>query len=248
MQNSKENLEKDLNRTKEVYRTIFEKAKQAIDIQLNILKKNVVCTHCIKECNIAYSAANLFEKYPENCCFRNWQKAAYEKLLGKISKDIYEKIQVIDKKRQNYKCAKCSSCCKLASSEFTYDELKQKAANGDRFAKEFTSIFVPYPNNKIPEQIYPEYVALLEKKFDKDIQFYYCPKLGKDGLCTDYENRPSICRSFPENPLAALPPKCGFHKWKEENEITALLLHALIEIVEFYKSKLETLPGINNKI
>ena len=73
---------------------------------------------------------------------------------------------------------------------------------------------------------------------ENEIYFYYCPKLGDDGLCTDYENRPGICRDFPNNPLVALPLKCFFNTWKEEVEITALTLHALIDIVGFYKEKI----------
>lgn len=236
-----EDLQKDLNKTKEVYRAVFAQAKEAIDKKLDILKKSFLCSGCLENCTIDFNNAALFKSYPVNCTFRMWQKRALAELKSQISKDIYFKIQQMNQKRENYSCLKCSSCCNMASSEFTYEELKEKAKNGDRFAGEFISIFVPYENNEIPRKIYPEYVKLLEEKFDWGIQFYHCPKLGADGLCSDYENRPSICRSFPENPLAALPPKCGFRPWKDEVEITALLLHAMVEIVGFYTQKLEQL-------
>ena len=238
-----EELQKDLIRTKEVYRTVFEQAKIAIDTKLGILKKSFICGKCIENCSIDFAQAELFKKFPNNCTYKLWQKRALVELKGQISKDIYEKIQQMNARRNDYKCARCSSCCNMASSEFTYAQLKEKAENGDRFAKEFTSIFVPYESNDIPRKIYPEYVELLEEKFEGEIQFYHCPKLGEDGLCTDYENRPSICRSFPDNPLAALPPKCGFRHWKDEVEITALLLHAMVEIVGFYIQQLEKITS-----
>ena len=40
--------------------------------------------------------------------------------------------------------------------------------------------------------------------------FYHCPRVTKDNRCPDYENRPQICRDFPDNPLAFLPLSCGF--------------------------------------
>ena len=171
---------------------------------------------------------------------RFWQEAAKNLLDEGISHDILEKINLINAKREECSCAKCASCCNLASSEFSYEELKEKAKNGDKFASEFVSIFVPYDNAGDAAKIYPEYVDLIKKQFpeDKNISFYHCPKVGADNLCTDYANRPQICRDFPSNPLVVFPPACSFRKWKDEVEITALLLHAMVEIVGFYKDKL----------
>lgn len=229
------NLQKDLNKIKNIYRDVFEKAKDAIDKKLEHLKVSYPCS---ENCKKGYES--LFEKFPDDSTHSKWQKDALEMLKGEISRDILNKIKQIDLRRGCFECSKCSSCCNMASSEFTYEELKQKAQNGDKFANQFTETFVPYENSEAARSIYPEYVELLEEKFDS-IQFYYCPKLGEDGLCTDYENRPDICREFPNNPLAALPPKCGFHQWKDETEILAMLLHAMVEIVEFYIEKLEKL-------
>ena len=35
----------------------------------------------------------------------------------------------------------------------------------------------------------------------------WCPVLGRDGRCTDYENRPALCRSFE----AGSDPLCAMH-------------------------------------
>ena len=154
-----------------------------------------------------------------------------------------KKIQLIEKRRQCFSCGRCTSCCKLASSEYSYEELKERAKNGDKFSAEFVSIFVPYESIDEPRKIYPDYIKMIEEKFadQTEVHFYYCPKLGSDGLCTDYENRPNICRDFPNNPLVALPLKCSYNEWKQEVEITALTLHALIDIIGFYKDKLNEL-------
>ena len=236
-------LQNEIIKTKKIYRELFSRAQEAIDKQLYALKTSALCSHCKQNCDIDFNKINLFQKFPKNCRYKFWQEAALNILENKISKDIYEKIQLIEKRRQCFSCGRCTSCCKLASSEYSYEELKERAKNGDKFSKEFVSIFIPYKSIEEPRKIYPDYVEMLEKETEdiNSIHFYYCPKLGKDGLCTDYENRPDICRDFPNNPLVALPLKCSYNQWKQEVEITALTLHALIDIVGFYKEKLQEL-------
>ena len=160
-----------------------------------------------------------------------------------ILKEIYTKWMKILEYRQEFKCTGCATCCKLACSEFSYEELQQKAENkngfgGDNFATQFISVFVPYEDETEPKRIYPEYFELLKDKLDGEkVYFYHCPKLTEDNRCPDYENRPQICRDFPDNPLSLLPKSCGYCAWKEEVEPTALMLHSMLEIVDFYKKK-----------
>ena len=93
------------------------------------------------------------------------------------------------------------------------EELKKKAKNGDNFATQFTSIFVPYKDENEAKQIYPEYFELLSERLEGEkVYFYHCPKLTKENRCSDYENRPGICRDFPDNPLGFLPGPCGFQE------------------------------------
>lgn len=163
-----------------------------------------------------------------------------QEFLEEVLKEIYEKWMKMLEYRQNFSCIGCATCCKLACSEFSYEELQEKAKNGDNFATQFTSIFIPYENENEPRMIYPEYIELLEQKLNGEkVYFYHCPKLTKDNRCPDYENRPQICRDFPDNPLSLLPKSCGYSNWRQEIEPTALMLHAMLEIVGFYKQRLE---------
>lgn len=171
------------------------------------------------------------------------ENMADEKLIKflneSVPQDIYKKWQQMLNYRDNFKCIGCATCCKLACSEFSYEELKHKAQNGDNFATQFVSIFIPYENEDEPRKIYPEYFELLHEKLEGEkVYFYHCPKLTEDNRCCDYENRPNICRDFPDNPLSLLPAACGFACWKTEVEPTALMLHSMLEIVGFYKEKL----------
>ena len=78
------------------------------------------------------------------------------------------------------------------------------------------------------------------EKYDKeeDVYFYHCPKLNECKRCSDYENRPQICRDFPDNPLSILPESCGFYKWRQEVEPVVLMLHSMMEIIDYYRQKI----------
>ncbi len=183
---------------------------------------------------------NVYDTLHSGCGLKTWQQGALYKLETQIAKDVFEKIQEISKYREEFKCACCGTCCKMASSEFSYEELKEKAKKGDKFAKQFVSVFVPYEDEAEPEKHYKDYIDYLRETLragDK-VYFYHCPKV-KDNLCSDYENRPEICREFPTNPLMILPKCCGYKEWQDETHTTTLLLHALAEIVDFYIKKLK---------
>ena len=183
-----------------------------------------------------------FEKIlPQNCVYKNWQIAILKDIEEEIFKDILTKYQQMNSYKDNFSCNRTGTCCKFACSEFSYEDLKQKASNGDNFATQFVSIFRPYENQEKAREIYPEYVDMLEKKLGKDekVWFYFCPHLDENNLCTKYEKRPGICRDFPNNPLSILPPWCGYYEWKEEIEVLAMTLHALVNLSEFYKERIE---------
>ncbi len=225
-----------------LYREIFPKAQKEIDNQLLLLKDASACENCDFPCFLQDDEFQLFEELPDFCPHRTWQKKAKEQLENEISKDILMKINEINILRNNFGCKCCATCCKLAGSEFSYEELKEKAKNGDEFASQFVSVFVPYDSEKAAREVYPEYFDFVVSKKEENskMYFYHCEKLDKN-LCGDYENRPGICKMFPTNTLIMLPPCCGFYEWQEETKIPSLLTHALISIVEFYIEKLDKL-------
>lgn len=160
-------------------------------------------------------------------------------LNEEVLKEVWEKWLKLLQSKKSFSCKGCAACCKLACSEFSPSELNEKANNGDNFAQQFINTFIPYEDEKEARKIYPEYFELLKEKAQGEkVYFYHCPKVTKYNLCPDYEHRPQICKDFPDNPLGFLPKKCGYTKWKKEVESTALMLHSMFEIVEFYKNKI----------
>lgn len=242
-------LQTELSNKQKLYKDIFLKAQEALVSKLNSIQGK-----------------------QEKLDFLN----------NTVSKDILRKINNIRLKSGEIKCARCGACCRVATSEFNYEELKEKAQNGDFFAKSFTSVFVPHEDKNAAKSEFPDYVNLLkEKELFEEINFYYCPKLksasgvysarpadcgagaepsngdvGRRGVeqsrpqeqksasdgpfcCGDYENRPQVCRDFPNNPLVILPPKCSYGSWKDENEVEALFLNAMIELVGYFANELD---------
>ncbi len=178
---------------------------------------------------------------PENCNFRHWQNLALHKIKNEIEPEINLKIKEILDYKNKFKCKRTGICCKLASSEFSYEQLKQKAENNDEFAGQFTKIFVPYKTLQEARDVFPEYVDLLIKKLEKNesINFFYCKYLKGENECPVYESRPQICRDFPDNPFSIIPHKCGYYDWKEEIIVAAYTFHALKQIYDFYVEKIE---------
>ena len=150
-------LQNEIINTRKIYRELFNNAHSAIERQIDSLKKASLCNHCKQGCDIDFNKITVLQKFPGGCRYKFWQESVLNLLENQISKDIYERIQIIEKRRQTYSCACCSSCCKLASSEYSFEELKQRAKNGDVFSKEFIT------EHKI--NFKPNYILMLLTSF-----------------------------------------------------------------------------------
>ncbi|MBP3924215.1 YkgJ family cysteine cluster protein [bacterium] len=209
------------------YREIFMDAAEEIEKRIEALRPKDF-------------EGDLTAVYPVGSEGKLWQNAVLDMFENDISKEVVRKLAQIKAYRNcgQFGCKGCATCCNLACSEFSPEELKEKAKNGDNFANQFLSVFVPYNSREEAYKIYPEYLDLLRKKTDEKVYFYHCPKLDENNRCSDYENRPQICRDFPDNPFCILPKSCGYYDWREEIQPVALLMHSFVEIMEFYKNKI----------
>jgi Fe-S-cluster containining protein len=180
---------------------------------------------------IFLATANEIQKEIQNISIKERTDYFDSIKLPKIKAEL-EKIRAM---RKNFNCIGCGVCCKFAVSEFSPEELETKASNGDIYAKQFITIFEPYSSRKEVENIFPQYLELLDKMEEKEYYIYHCPKVTQDNRCPDYNNRPQICRDFPDNPIAFLPLTCGYLGWKKQSEEILLKLHAQMEIIEYLK-------------
>lgn len=219
------NLYSSVENLRKEYRDIFSQSVE------EIIKK-------VEDLRPENFEGDIFDEYPEESVGRKWQAEVLDMLENDVSKEVYRKFREVLVYRNEFQCTGCATCCNLACSEFSPEELRLKAENGDNFAKQFISIFIPYESKEEARKVYPEYIQMLEENKEDKVYFYHCPKLTEDKRCSDYENRPQICRDFPDNPLSILPKSCGYKKWKEEIEPVTLMLHSMIEIVQYYKENI----------
>ena len=222
---------------KDNYEQIFIEAAESIRAAVDKFKPENPCTLCVvKNCQI--QKKDVFTDYPSGCAYREWQMQILTFLSGDYKQKLKNTYKMIMDKKSECECIKCGNCCRLAVSEYSYEQLKQRAMRGDKFSRDFVSVFVPYKTEEEARFANPEYFKLLEDTLEEQrVYYYYCPKLvGNE--CSDYENRPDICKDFPHNPLKLLPSTCSFNAWKNSVAKQSMLLKAKTDIIQFYKDKL----------
>jgi len=163
-------LNSKINTMKQKYREIFLKSVEAINERIQEIRPDEI-------------EGDIFDTFEKDSKGAQWQSAVLEMFEKDISKEIYRKWKEILDYRKNFHCKGCATCCNLACSEFSPEELKEKAANGDKFATQFMSIFVPYQTREEAEKIYPEYLKLLAELKEDEVYFYHCPKLTDCKRC-----------------------------------------------------------------
>ena len=230
-------IEGQYNKLKNNYEQIFIEAAESIRKELDTFKPENACEGCpVKDCKV--ERKDIFAPYPASGCkLREWQMQAITYLSGDYKQKLKIAYKNIMEQKNKYECNKCAACCMLSVSEYSYEQLKQRAMKGDKFSEQFVSVFVPYDSVEEARDVNPQYFDLLNKLVEDDKIYYYCPKL-KNNLCSIYEERPDICRDYPHNPLKLLPSECSFNEWKDEVSHQSMLLKAKTDIINFYKEKL----------
>ena len=232
-------LDRQYNELKTNYEKIFIEAAESIRKELDTIKPENACEGCSnKDCKIGKK--DIFAPYPPTGCkLREWQMQAITYLTGDYRTKLKAAYKAMMDKKSDYECNKCGDCCRLSVSQYSYQQLKQRAMKGDKYSEDFVSVFVPFETEEEARAVNPEYFALLNRLVEEDkIYYYYCPKISSDNLCTIYDQRPNICKEFPHNPLKLLPSKCSFNVWKNEISHQAMLLKAKTDIINFYKERL----------
>lgn len=225
-------------RLEALYKEIFMESARIIRKEIDKFKPDYNCKVCTIPCDI--KKVDIFEVFPPGCPYGTWQIKALSFLTNEYKGKLKVAKKTMMAKKNEYTCAKCGTCCKLAVSEFSPMQLKQRAIRGDKFAREFSKIYIPYESEDMAKAICPEYYDKLYEIMDPDerLYFYYCSKLGADDLCSDYENRPDICKDFPMTALKVLPDSCSYSAWHNDVEKLAMSIKAREDIIAFYKDKI----------
>lgn len=228
-------LTHDISTIKLKYRELFELAHQRMLDLFIRLQASHHCTLCTS------TPASVDAVLHPGCGYRDWQKEVILTLENTIGKQILESLERIKASREEKgACHQCGVCCSFASSPFSYAQLQQKAAAGDYFATQFTSVFLPYESVEAAKARFPELVTEIDAQTDEDVHYYYCPHLTEDKRCGLYNDprRPQICADYPETPLILMYKNCGYQSWKDDMLPTTLLAHASLELSQYYANKI----------
>ena len=119
-------------------------------------------------------------------------------------------------------CDRSGECCRGAAQLSPWDKLLQQAAEGSQTARNFLSQYIPYPNRaeallNAPDAVEASLeIARMRGDKEEDIIFYHCIYLKGQSACQIYEDRPALCRDFPESPFGAIPKCCGYSEVKKQ--------------------------------
>jgi Fe-S-cluster containining protein len=165
-----------------------------------------------------------------------------------IAGELLAQLHHVETYKQAFDCHMCGMCCKMASADAPYDILLQRAAQGDEFARQFTSVFLPYASRETAKRVAPEVVeavlqeATEESNGEEHVYFYHCPYLGEDNRCSVYgtSKRPAICGSYPETPLSFMYENCAWRPWKDDTHLDTLTTHAMLALCSQLADTLKT--------
>jgi Fe-S-cluster containining protein len=254
-------IQYELSYIKQHYRDIFLSAQENLSLLLLGLQQDFYCSHCgpVNQDNLTDKLFNPTTHNP--CPLKDWQQACLKFIEQEIGGSILAKLDEINTERNKVQCHHCGVCCRFASSEFSFEQLLEKAANGDEFAKQFTSIFLPYPSVEAAHKRFPDMVDSILKEVRSQqgqadhnptqsdtapVHFYHCPYIGEDNKCTIYgkPKRPEICSTYPDTPLTFIYQNCAWKPWKDTYYNDSLASHASIELGSFYIEKIKA--GLSN--
>lgn len=237
--------------TKQQYREIFAQSREALAVRLVAL--SVDETEFVEPGQAFQLLSSwLAPKNPGTSEYA-WQKRALHEVEHVIGLELVTRLQQIEAYKNTFSCHMCGMCCRLASSEYTYEQLQARAQAGDDFARQFTSIFLPYASRDEARQRFPDVVsAVLQEAGEpadaetEHVYFYHCPHVGPDNRCMLYgtDRRPAICGSYPETPLGFVYQKCAWKPWKDETHGDALLVHAMLALCTDLSQRLRQALGL----
>jgi len=227
--------------TRQHYAQLFRQLETALNERLENLRPERHCPQCQAE------TAKLLSKQlaHEGCVENVWRYSALQIVEEEIPTEVVAQLTSIQVARNQVHCHSCGECCRLASSEYSYSELQDRAQNGDAFAADFIKIFLPYHSREQAVKRFPAQVdAVLshigEAPENESVFFYHCPYIQEDNLCGVYgtDKRPSICESYPETPLGYVSKNCAWKPWQQNYEVDSLLAHAMLNLCEAWSQNI----------
>lgn len=142
-------------------------------------------------------------------------------------------------------CDRSGECCRGAAQASPWNTILVDAAQGNQTARDFLSQYIPYPNLEAAKASAPHGVeaslaiATQRGNTPDELVFYHCRYLKGQSECQIYEDRPLLCRDFPESPFGAIPKCCGYHPVAQESLCKIEALRQELEDLKKLQAMLE---------
>ena len=146
-------------------------------------------------------------------------------------------------------CRMCGQCCRCASPSTAATELLKKAKTDNKFSRYFFSIFIPYKSIEEAKKANLEIVERSLKATKKpdskvsseNIVFYYCRYISADNKCLIHEDRPELCRDYPDSPFLIFAKDCAYEEWSKQCKEKYNELQEELKMLKEYKKEIENL-------
>jgi Fe-S-cluster containining protein len=113
-------------------------------------------------------------------------------------------------------CNMCGACCRALTLEQSPEEIQAMAAITGLLGIPSDMIFAARHWHPMTREEAVRRNPFYAVRLSPDAHLYWCDRLGDDGRCMAYEERPLVCRGYPwyEQPVRAMEladPSCGYH-------------------------------------
>jgi Fe-S-cluster containining protein len=113
------------------------------------------------------------------------------------------------------KCNGCGACCRVLTLEQSPAEVRQMAALTQVLGIPSDHAFAARHWHPLTRAEAMRRNPFYTSRLPPDAHLYACDRLGDDGRCTAYEERPLVCRGYPwygEAPrqMELADPDCGY--------------------------------------
>ena len=112
-------------------------------------------------------------------------------------------------------CNGCGACCRVIALEQSPEEIRQMAALTRVLGIPSDHVFAAEHWHPLTREEAMRGNPFYTSRLPASAHLYRCDRLGADGRCTAYEERPLVCRGYPwyggpprDAPLA--DPECGY--------------------------------------
>ena len=120
-------------------------------------------------------------------------------------------------------CKQCGACCRVLTLEQSPETVRATAAIAGVLGIPSDAVFAAKHWHPLMREEALQRNSFYTSRLAPDAHLYCCDRLGDDGRCQVYDERPLVCRGYPwyGQPPRTMPlphPDCGYAVDQESGE------------------------------